>query len=115
MFIIPRFSREDYRQFRVRVFGFTAMYGLCPLINIIYLYGFDNDALNNRLLGIVYMYSFYAAGVFFYSSKLPERFWPGKFDIFCHSHQFWHIFVFLVCIFNYYLSNNQLGNIIPLL
>ncbi|KAG2373826.1 hypothetical protein C9374_011711 [Naegleria lovaniensis] len=102
MFIIPRFSREDYRQFRVAVFGFTAMYGLCPFFHVIYLFGLDNDELNSRLMGIVYMYLFYALGVLFYSTKLPERIWPGKFDIVCHSHQFWHLFVFMATSYHFY-------------
>jgi len=101
MFIVPRFSKEDYRQFRVYVFGFTALYGMAPLFHIIYIYGLDNEALNGKVLGIVYMYIFYALGVLFYSTKIPERIWPGKFDIVCHSHQFWHVFVFLATTFHY--------------
>ncbi|CEP13754.1 hypothetical protein [Parasitella parasitica] len=35
----------------------------------------------------------YLAGVIIYGNQFPERFWPGKFDHFGHSHQFWHLFV----------------------
>lgn len=34
----------------------------------------------------------YTAGAWFYMSKYPERRWPGRFDLFGHSHQIWHIF-----------------------
>lgn len=33
--------------------------------------------------------------VIFYAMRLPERFFPGTFDIFGHSHQIWHILIFI--------------------
>lgn len=30
-------------------------------------------------------------GAFIWASKIPERFWPGKFDFIGHSHNIWHI------------------------
>lgn len=33
--------------------------------------------------------------------RCPERYNPGKFDICGHSHQIWHIFVFLGIMFTY--------------
>ncbi|KAL9642978.1 hypothetical protein ABK040_010670 [Willaertia magna] len=102
IFVFPRFSTESYRSFRVAVFGFTAAFGLCPLIHIIILYGLNNEQLNGSLLGIFMMYLFYAVGVFFYSSKFPERLCPGRFDLCCTSHQFWHVFVLLATLCHYY-------------
>ena len=32
-----------------------------------------------------------AIGISFYSTEFPERFWPGKFDLFFHSHQIFHV------------------------
>lgn len=39
------------------------------------------------------MYLMYGIGFAFYLSKFPESRWPGKFDIWFHSHQWWHVFV----------------------
>lgn len=36
---------------------------------------------------------FYIAGVLLYAAKVPERFWPGKFDIVGASHQIFHVLV----------------------
>lgn len=33
----------------------------------------------------------YLLGTFLYAYQLPERFYPGKFDIFFNSHQFFHV------------------------
>ncbi len=35
----------------------------------------------------------YGVGIFFYLSHIPERFKPGAFDVFLHSHTIWHVFV----------------------
>jgi len=45
-----------------------------------------------RLLG---MLGFYVLGFVFYYSQYPETCNPGKYDIWLHSHQFWHVCVFL--------------------
>ncbi|ETO21940.1 hypothetical protein RFI_15264 [Reticulomyxa filosa] len=39
------------------------------------------------------MFFFYGLGFVFFHYRIPERFAPGKFDIWLHSHQFWHLFV----------------------
>merc|ERR1719343_1925711 len=33
--------------------------------------------------------------VVFYTKYIPERFAPGKFDLVGHSHQFWHVAIYL--------------------
>ncbi|XP_064625039.1 membrane progestin receptor beta-like isoform X2 [Lineus longissimus] len=37
-------------------------------------------------------FSCFAFGSFFFFSHIPELLFPGKFDIYCHSHQIWHFF-----------------------
>jgi adiponectin receptor len=41
------------------------------------------------------MFGFYAIGFFFFLTRIPERWFPGAFDVLLHSHQLWHVFVFL--------------------
>ena len=45
------------------------------------------------------MYFICGIAFFFYVTKLPERFFPGLVDIIGHSHQWWHIFIFLGLMF----------------
>lgn len=40
----------------------------------------------------------YCAGFCVWASKFPERFWPGKFDYVCNSHNLWHSFVVLAAV-----------------
>jgi hypothetical protein len=43
-------------------------------------FGFHED-FSPLFSSLAQTYSFYLLGLFFYSSRFPERFWPGKFDI----------------------------------
>jgi hypothetical protein len=46
---------------------------------------------------IPYMYHvmYLATAAAFNISRVPERWWPGKFDVYGHSHQWFHVFIFL--------------------
>jgi channel protein (hemolysin III family) len=40
-------------------------------------------------------------GFLFFSTKIPEKIFPGKFDLVINSHQIWHVFVVIgMCYFN---------------
>ncbi|XP_066283073.1 progestin and adipoQ receptor family member 3-like [Branchiostoma lanceolatum] len=38
-------------------------------------------------------------GVVVFSLKIPERWWPGLFNIWGHSHQWWHIIIVVLQLF----------------
>ena len=40
-------------------------------------------------------------GALMYIKRIPEKFYPGKFDIFGSSHQFFHLFVVAGIITHY--------------
>jgi adiponectin receptor len=48
-------------------------------------------------LAEVGVFASYAAGFVFFITRVPERFLPGVFDIFGHSHAVWHLFVWIAC------------------
>lgn len=39
------------------------------------------------------MIGLYAIGFCFYFFHIPEKWFPGRFDYWCHSHQIWHLCV----------------------
>lgn len=41
------------------------------------------------------------AGAITYACRIPERWYPGKFDIAGHSHQLWHTAVVLAAWVHY--------------
>ncbi len=52
---------------------------------------------------VIWMLGFYGIGFGFYISHAPERWFPGAFDLFLHSHQLWHLCV-LGAVLVWYLS-----------
>ncbi|KAL0482207.1 adiponectin receptor ADIPOR [Acrasis kona] len=102
MFFIPKFSHDDYRLFRVFVFGCTALFGMIPLIHIFALHLGNLNTIWRVGSAVIELYLWYGLAVFFYASKIPEKYFPGLFDTIGCSHQFWHIFVFVATVVHYY-------------
>lgn len=44
----------------------------------------------------------YGSAFAVYSSKFPEKWWPGKFDFIGHSHQTWHVLIAASAIWWYW-------------
>ena len=51
----------------------------------------------------------YVGGSAIYVFQIPERFSPGNFDIFFHSHQIWHCFVTAAAVLFYWCALDMLS------
>jgi adiponectin receptor len=85
----PPFNTPRFLPLRVSLYSSLAFFSLIPSAHICILFGWDLAGGTLMRFGISVL--FYTAGVLFYSSKFPEKRWPGKFDIWGHSHTLWHI------------------------
>jgi adiponectin receptor len=47
---------------------------------------------------VIPMMACYGVGAWIFVAKWPECWWPGRFDIFGHSHQIWHLLVLCAAI-----------------
>lgn len=54
---------------------------------------FDPVFVGAAIMGVLYL-----TGLFFYIKKIPERFYPKKFDIWFNSHTIFHLFVFVAAV-----------------
>ena len=92
--IIPKSLFENLRTF---LFVGMIFSGFGPLIHLHILDGgyITFGRTKFILFGCINMGFFYGIGMFFWITKIPERFFPGKFDIFGQSHSIWHIFIVL--------------------
>ena len=59
---------------------------------------------HSGLLCFVGMILSYLGGAAIYLHKIPERFAPGRFDYFFHSHVIWHCCVFMASVFLYWCA-----------
>lgn len=46
---------------------------------------------------LVWTFGSVGVGALFYATHFPECRFPGLFDYFGHSHQYWHVFIFIGC------------------
>ena len=89
-----KFSTPKYRPLRAIVFLTVGLYGVIPAAHAIAIYGLDSSMFRTAAVGqMALMGSFYILGVVIYTTRVPERFFPGKCDLFFHSHQVFHICV----------------------
>ena len=58
----------------------------------------NNHVFDSIFVGTVVMGILYLTGLYFFVKKIPEKFYPKKFDIWLNSHTIFHIFVFLAAI-----------------
>jgi len=74
--------------------GIFMMAGLIPTylyLHYIFLHGTGNQIAKSYLYHLIVALIQLAFAVFFFLSRIPERFWPGKFDYFLMSHSSWHL------------------------
>ncbi|KAF9966776.1 hypothetical protein BGZ70_001278 [Mortierella alpina] len=93
----PKFRSPQFRWVRSGLFLGMGLSGLFPIVHGIVLYGF---AMAQRAVALNYMFCMGAAYVFgalIYGSRVPECFFPGKFDHFAASHQIFHVCVLIGC------------------
>lgn len=68
-----------------------------PILHRVYLYLLHRIDDNSLIHHMGHMTFFIVAAVFF-GSHIPERWYPGKFDLIGHSHQIFHVFIVLVAV-----------------
>lgn len=94
-----RFSADEYQPYRAGLFALMACFFIVPFGHMLWVYGnVDAYTFGRFMLSA----SLYLAGVASYVLRFPERLFPGKFDIWLHSHQVFHMFIVAAAIVWYY-------------
>lgn len=95
--LAPAFSSSHFRSLRAALFLTMGFSGVIPASHAVILYWGHSHVLVSLVYELV-MGILYAAGAAFYTSRIPERWKPGAFDIVGQSHQIFHVFVVLAAI-----------------
>ncbi len=85
-----RFNLPDFRVYRTLTFVGLAFVSLIPCIHYLALKGLTHSVAEASLHHMLIMGSLYLTGATFYAARIPERFLPGKCDIWFQSHQVFH-------------------------
>ncbi|KAL5013461.1 hypothetical protein ScPMuIL_007731 [Solemya velum] len=104
-----KFSEPEFRVLRAGVFIALGLSGVIPALHYVITDGFYH-AINSAALGwLVLMAVLYITGAIIYAARIPERLFPGKFDIWFQSHQIFHMFV-LAAAFVHYHGISEIAN-----
>ncbi|ORY87980.1 putative membrane protein [Protomyces lactucae-debilis] len=93
--LMDRFRTPLWRPFRAGMFIVLGLSALIPVVAAVLEKGLttvsrDMSLFETGLQGILYI-----TGAVIYACRVPERFFPGRFDILGASHQIFHVFVVL--------------------
>lgn len=100
--LLERFQDDRYRTFRAMIFVALAAFGVFPVAHTFLKYSiFENPYLRSILCYESLMATFYVTGAVVYSTQFPECAYPGKFDIFFSSHQWFHILIVIAAYCHY--------------
>lgn len=95
----PDFQKPEFRWFRGFIFLVLGMLGVIPTIHVSMIY--EAQQFATALMYFCLMGATYTVGVFIYVMRVPERYYPGKFDLWGNSHNIWHFFVVAAAIWHY--------------
>ncbi|CAI0427620.1 unnamed protein product [Linum tenue] len=93
----PQLSAPRYRKFRATLFLAMGFSGTVPAVHGVCIHWGHPHVFVSVLLEVI-MAVLYGAGAGFYVGRIPERWWPGMFDIAGQSHQIFHVFVVMAAV-----------------
>jgi len=102
-----KFGTPRYRPYRALVFIVFGLSGIAPATHYAVQNGWERSITEASLGWLVFMGFLYITGALFYAFRIPERFFPGKVDIWFHSHQIFHCFVIAGAFVHYHGISNM--------
>lgn len=99
---VERFNAPDYRTARTLVFVTLAFVSALPIIHFLLMNGISDSIKRGSLDNLLIMGTLYLLGAFLYAARIPERWMPGKCDIWFQSHQLFHLLVVAAAFVHYH-------------
>ncbi|KAF0914241.1 hypothetical protein E2562_027807 [Oryza meyeriana var. granulata] len=91
--LVPAFQSPELRPLRAALFSGMAASGVVPVAHKLALYGGTVREAASSACYEAAMGALYGLGVAVYAARVPERWFPGRFDLVGHSHQLFHVLV----------------------
>lgn len=104
----PTFNRQDMAWARVLFYVSLGATGYLPTVQIIYTRGLQEAYY--FYAPIYKSIAVYLLGAVLYASKVPERWFPGRFDYVGASHNLWHVAVLGGILFHYMAMQDMFGH-----
>lgn len=106
------FADTKYRPLRPLPFALQMLVGIAPFVHISYVA--SAEAAQDVVEDVIALVSCFFIGAIIFTSRVPERFFPGKFDLIFQSHQIFHCFVTAGMYFTYRaaVASTQWGTVL---
>ncbi|XP_060701185.1 adiponectin receptor protein 1-like [Hemiscyllium ocellatum] len=103
-----RFATPKHRLTRAGVFLGLGLSGIVPTLHFTIAEGFVKATTVGQMGWFFLMAAMYITGAGLYAARIPERFFPGKCDIWFQSHQLFHVLVVVAAFVHFHgVSNLQ--------
>lgn len=99
--LLPHFRTPAYRWMRTSLFLALGLFGIVPSLHGVFLFGFTKAVDTISIVHLILMGASYVIGALIYGCRIPERWYPGRFDIWFASHQIFHVCVVIALISHY--------------
>ncbi|XP_008486820.2 adiponectin receptor protein [Diaphorina citri] len=100
--LTKQFSAPNYRPLRAGVFMSFGLSGVVPAMHYGYVEGWFSKVAQASLGWLLLMGVLYIIGGLIYALRVPERYFPGKCDIWFQSHQIFHVLVVSAAFVHYH-------------
>lgn len=101
--LASKYQQSQYRSMRTTMFVVLGLWGSVPLLHQVVL-NHHADQVRVAVVLDAIMGAIYVAGAVIYAMRLPERWRPGAFDVFLHSHQIFHVAVVVAALLHFRAS-----------
>lgn len=98
---IPAFEQPHFRTFRAKLFSFFGLLVLIPVLHFFVEHGQTYKGSGALLVCLLLEMLFLVGGAFIFAHRIPEKYSAGRFDLWGHSHQIFHIAVILGNVVHY--------------
>jgi len=105
--MMDRFNKPEFRQLRATLFVCLGLFGLFPTVHLILRSGWEMALVEGEVYKLLLMAGLYISGAVLYGLRIPERFLPGKFDLWFQSHQIFHVLVIAAALVHYHGMTNM--------
>lgn len=93
-----KFRSREWRPYRAAMFVMFGLSALLPIGAGLVRYGAHETWTRIQVKWIILEGVFYIFGAFLYGVRFPEKYGPGKYDIWGHSHQIFHVLVVVAAL-----------------
>jgi len=105
--MMDRFNAPQYRSVRAILFVCLGGFGFVPTIHLVIESGWNEALVKGGISCLLLMAFLYILGAVLYGLRIPERFLPGKFDLWFQSHQIFHVLVVFAAMVHYHGMTNM--------